>query len=194
MTVRYTQMRRPANTITNTLNPFFVFTALYVLVALAESALDRALLYVGIELAAAGAVAGYVLWLRRRSQVGDFWISRRAERLVPAAFTILASAVLILSLYFLHAPEGLFRATISMGLATVVSAAITLFWKISAHSSVAGHATVAGFLLLGPAGVVFLLTLPLVLWSRVATKAHTLPQVFAGAVLGAVLALSFILG
>src|SRR5919107_1734464 len=87
---------RAARLLTNGLNPFFVFTALYTLVAHAESAgmLPATLLVAG-ELAAAAFVAGYVFLLRRRRRVGDFWISARRQRLVPALVLLTTFAALL---------------------------------------------------------------------------------------------------
>jgi hypothetical protein len=143
-------------------------------------------------LLAAAAVAGYVLLMRRRSRVGDFWISARAERLMPALFLLAAFVALLATLVLFDAPQDLSLLTLSMGLASGAVAGITLLWKASAHCTVAGHATAAGLLLLGPLGFVFLLVLPLVLWSRVTLKAHTLPQTLAGAGVGAGFAVLFL--
>ena len=129
-----------------------------------------------VELVSAVAVAGYVLYMRRRSRVGDFWISARAERFLPA-------------LFLLQAPRDLFLLTLSMGLASAAVALITLLWKASAHCTVAGHAAAAGLLLLGPWGLVFLSILPLVIWSRIVTGAHTTLQTLAGTAIGAGFAL-----
>ena len=182
-----------ARLLTNALNPFFVFTALYVLVALSEaSTTSRASLFVGTELVAATFVAGHVFLLRRRRRVGDFWISARAERLAPALILLGAFAVLLGALALLGAPEDLLLTTLSMGLGTATVAAVTSVWKASAHSTVAGHATAAGLLVLGALGLVFVPVLPAVLWSRVASGAHTPAQVLAGAGVGAAFALLFL--
>ena len=177
--------QRLASALTNALNPFVIFTALFALVAFVEAGVYRGLLYLAVELTAAAVVAGYVLTMRRRSRVGDFWISARAERLAPAVFLLAAFVALLAILVLLDAPQDLSLLTLSMGLASAVVAGITLLWKASAHCTVAGHAAAAGLLLLGPSGLVFLLVLPLVLWSRVTLKAHTLSQTLAGAVVGA---------
>ena len=177
--------QRLASALTNALNPFVIFTALFALVAFVEAGVYRGLLYLAVELTAAAVVAGYVLSMRRRSRVGDFWISARAERLAPAVFLLAAFVALLAILVLLDAPQDLSLLTLSMGLASAVVAGITLLWKASAHCTVAGHAAAAGLLLLGPSGLVFLLVLPLVLWSRVTLKAHTLSQTLAGAVVGA---------
>jgi hypothetical protein len=181
--------RTLARTLTNVLNPFVIFTALYVLVAFAEAAATEALLYVVLELLAAAAVAGYVLLMRRRSRVGDFWISARTERLTPALFLLAAFVILLGALAQLAAPENLSLLTLSMGLASAAVALVTLFWKTSAHCTVAGHAAAAGLLLLGPLGWIFTITLPLVVWARVAPGAHTLLEALTGAAVGAGFAL-----
>jgi hypothetical protein len=178
--------------LTNALNPFVIFTALFALVAFAEAGAYRGFLYLAAELTAAVIVAGYVLFMRQRSRVGDFWISARAERLTPAVFLLAAFVALLAALVLLDAPQDLTLLTLSMGLASMTVAGITLLWKASAHCTVAGHAAAAGFLLLGPPGLVFLLVLPLVVWSRVTLKAHTLPQTFAGAAVGAGFAVLFL--
>jgi hypothetical protein len=181
-----------ARVLTNALNPFAIFTALFALVALAEAGVVSGLLYLMVELLAAAAVAGYVLFMRRRSRVGDFWISARAERLLPAVFLLAAFVVLLGVLELLDSPQNLFLLTLSIGLASTAVAGITLLWKASAHCTVAGHAAAAGLLLLGPFGLLFLLALPLVVWSRMTLKAHTLPQTLAGAAVGAGFAVLFL--
>ena len=182
----------PARAITDALNPFMIFTALFLAVALTGSPLPRALLYTGFELLAAAAVAGYVLLMRRRTRVSDFWISARAQRLVPSLFLLGAFVGLLAVLAVLDAPGTLLLTTLSMGLAATTVAAITLFWKPSAHCAVAGHAAAAGPLLLGPAGLVFVLALPLVLYARISPGAHTAPQALVGAGLGAAFAFVFL--
>jgi membrane-associated phospholipid phosphatase len=181
-----------ARTLTNVLNPFAIFTALYALAALSEVDTSRALLYVALELLAAAAVAGYVILMRRRALVGDFWISARAERFTPALFLLAAFAALLAALALLDAPDHLLLLTLSMGLASTAIALVTLFFKASAHCTVAGHAATAGLFVLGPAGIIFAVALPLVGWARVALGAHTTSEVLAGAAVGAVSALLFV--
>ena len=172
--------RSLARVLTDVLNPFVIFTALFFGVALAQSPLPRTLLYAGVELLAAVAVAGFVVYMRRRARVEDFWISARAERLTPAVF-------------LLGAPTDLFLLTLSMGLASATVALLTLFFKASTHCTVAGHAATAGVLVLGPLGWIFALGLPLVIWSRVTLGAHTIPETLAGALVGAGFALLLLL-
>ena len=145
--------------------------------ALSRAEAGAAVLYIALELLAAAVVAGYVLLMRRRKRVGDFWISARAERLVPALVLLTAFVALLAALALFDAPRDLFLLTLSMGLAS---------------AAVAGHAAAAGLLLLGPLGLVFLLALPLVVWSRVTLTAHTLSQTCAGTAVGTVFVLLFL--
>jgi hypothetical protein len=181
-----------ARVLTNALNPFAIFTALYAFVDFVEATVSETLLFLAVELLAAAAVAGYVLLMRRRARVGNFWISARAERLTPALFLLAAFVGLLAVLALLDAPDNLFLLTLSMGLASATVAFITLLWKASAHCTVAGHAAAAGLLLLGPLGLLFALALPLVLWARISSGAHTVPQALAGTAVGASFALLFL--
>lgn len=184
---------RPAKRLADVLNPFTVFTALYALAAFSEASLGVAVLYIAVELFAAGLVAGFVLVLRRRRRVGDFWISNRGQRIVPAVFLLSTFAALLGTLAFFDAPEELFLVTLSIGLASAAVAVVTLLWKVSAHSAVAGHAAVAALLVLAtPLAVPFLIILPAVMWARVTTGAHTKAQVLVGAGMGAAFALAFL--
>lgn len=184
---------RAAKRLADVLNPFTVFTALYALVAFSEAGPLGAIPYLAVELLAAGLVAGFVLVLRRRRRVGDFWISSRAQRIIPAVFLLATFAALLGALALLDAPEEVFLVTLSMGLASAAVALVTLLWKASAHSAVAGHAAVAALLVLGlPLALVFGLILPAILWARVATGAHTVAQVLAGAGIGGAFAAVFL--
>ena len=122
----------------------------------------------------------------------DFWISRRAERFFPALVLLAGFVGLLVALALSGAPEHLYDTTLSMGLAACAVAAVTLFWKASAHAAVAGRATTAGSLLLGLPGAVFVLALPLVFWARVYAGVHTPLQAVAGAAVGAAFALLFL--
>ncbi len=184
--------RTLARALTDALNPFIIFTALYALVAFAEADTAGAFLYVALELLAAATVAGYVVLMRHHSRVGDFWISARAERLTPALFLLAAFVALLAALALLNAPENLLLLTLSMGLASAAVALVTLLFKASAHCTVAGHAAAAGLLLLGSLGWIFAVALPLVVWARVVLGAHTTSEALAGAGAGAIFALLFL--
>lgn len=192
MNPRQTPIQDVSNAVSNVLNPFVIFTGLYALVAFEEAQRYWAGFYLSLELLAAGVVAGYVFSLTRRARVGDFWISRRAERSLPALVLLASFITLLIALAISDAPENLYSTTLSMGISAGTVAAVTLFWKASAHTAVAGHAAMAGPLVLGLFGLAFVLVLPLVLWARIMAGAHTPLQTLAGAAIGAVFALLFL--
>jgi membrane-associated phospholipid phosphatase len=184
--------RSAARLLADALNPFSVFTALYALVAFSETNPARAALCVAVELAAASLVALYVFALRRGRARGRFLALRPQRTPRPRALSPLRLRRVADSPVRPRCPETLLHVTLSMGLAAVSVAALTLFWKASAHAAVAGHAAATGLLVLGPIGLVFALVLPAIVWARVASGAHTLPQALAGAAVGAAFALLFL--
>jgi len=69
--------------------------------------------------------------------------------------------------------------------------AITRFWKISTHAIGITAPLVALVVLYGWQPLPFTVLIPIVCWSRVYLKAHTIAQVVAGALLGGVTVLLF---
>ncbi|MGH3087307.1 MAG: hypothetical protein ACRDSJ_08315 [Rubrobacteraceae bacterium] len=184
--------RTLARILTNVLNPFVIFTVLFAALSFSEVRFLTGLGYVFLELLAAAFVAGYVFLMRRKKRVGEFWIPTRSERIVPAIFLLSSFAGLLVALFAFGAPDALFFLTLSMGLASGTVALMTFFWKASAHSAVAGHAAMAGTLLFGVLGAVFVLVLPVVIWARTRPGAHTISQTLVGAFVGGVFAFLFL--
>jgi membrane-associated phospholipid phosphatase len=60
---------------------------------------------------------------------------------------------------------------------------VTLRWKISVHTAAAAGGATLIWTLLG-SGIPFLLVVPLIVWSRIRLRHHTLPQTLAGALIG----------
>lgn len=130
----------------------------------------------------------YVLYLVQSGQVQDFHLPERKERTKPFIASIAASLVAWGILQWLGSP-ALFNGVI---FALIVQVAlllvITLFWQISIHT-----ATVAGFVtfamlatwpLLGLATIAWLPLVPLVGWSRLHLKRHTISQILIGGMVG----------
>ncbi|MEJ2749894.1 MAG: hypothetical protein P8183_18590, partial [Anaerolineae bacterium] len=65
---------------------------------------------------------------------------------------------------------------------TFVIAGTTIFWKISIHCTTSAASAILVWALLGTPA--FLLTVPMIIWSRVHLHRHTLLQTVAGAMLG----------
>ena len=93
----------------------------------------------------------------------------------------------------LGAPRPLIAVIAVMLVVLAGTAAVNQVWKMSAHTAVSHGACTVLVLLVGPApavgvAAVGVLVVALIGWSRVHLGAHTVAQVVAGAVTGAVLA------
>jgi membrane-associated phospholipid phosphatase len=137
--------------------------------------------YVGVQLA--------------RGRISDFDLRVREQRIKPYLVSLFCAALAWLWLRLGMAP-ALLIVVVGAGVAQVaLMLAITLFWKISAHTaSVAGVAALA-VMLIGAAALPLLALVPLLAWARLRLKRHTLMQTVAGALLGAgLMALALRLG
>ena len=69
-------------------------------------------------------------------------------------------------------------------LQAVVMLLITLRWKISGHGAGAAAFALLLWALFGPAAAPAFLLVPIVIWARVYTDRHDLPQTIIGAIAG----------
>jgi membrane-associated phospholipid phosphatase len=148
-----------------------------------------------------------VVWLVRRRRVDSIEVREREGRTVPFLVGLASAGVALVLLAGTGGPAG--RLVVALTgchlVNTVLVIVINLRWKISVHTSaVAGFASVLLFvartgwtaleglppesLLLRPAPLSALLGfVPLLMWARVRTGAHSGGQVVAGALLGLLL-------
>lgn len=132
---------------------------------------------------------GFIGWLARQGRVSDLDLSVRQERIAPLRFTLLMMGLGWLLLHYATAPL-LLLAFAALNVAQVaLFLLITLFWKISMHTTaVAVLAVLAGFVI-GKGALLLIWVIPLVAWARLRLRRHTLGQTIAGALLGALLCL-----
>lgn len=136
--------------------------------------------------------AAPILWMMKRGEVNDLFISRREERTLPYVFSIIAY---IFWAFFLWYTLGLPMFMVGMGIGAAISillvALINLKWKISAHLSGIGGVVGGVFgicyrMQINPIWL-FILVLflsALVALSRIQLKAHTPAQTGAGFIVG----------
>lgn len=172
------------------LNPFALFSVLFALVAVSTAAswMDAGF-YLALEILAASSVVAFLLRRTASKKASDFWLKVREERKVPALVLLAAAVALQAALVVSGAPIELVLLMGSMLGTALLLALVTLVWKASAHSAVAGHAAVWGVAVLGPWGLPFVVAVPLVMWARAAERRHTWAQVFAGTGIGAAAAM-----
>lgn len=127
----------------------------------------------------------FLIWQVRRGHVTDLDIQLREQRKGAFLVTIAAFTLTWLVMLIGKAPPLLtFMAGVGV-LQWLITFAITLHWKISVHSASATGVTMIILHVFGsPTAVPLMISLPLIAWSRVKLRRHTLSQTIAGMALG----------
>jgi len=138
----------------------------------------------------------YVIWLVRRGELGDIHMPVRETRLKPLSVMMVWLLFCTLMLKKWDAPRSLDLLLLAVLLQISVLSLITLFWQISFHSAAISAAAATAVAIGGTTAwpITITLLVPLVGWSRVRLRRHTLRQVTAGCLVGAVLALLVLVG
>ena len=124
---------------------------------------------------------------RIHGQEMDMDIPERKDRNYPLIIVIVSYFIGTAILYTLNAPVMTTILMFSYFLNTLIVFFINLYWKISIHAMGVAGPTVVLIYTFGPVGVIFAAVLPIVMWSRVYLKRHTVGQVITGALLGFIL-------
>lgn len=125
----------------------------------------------------------YVVRLVRKGQIRDIHVRVREERRQPLLVTLVCAGAGLLLLALGRAPGAVTAIAATLWLQVVTIFFITLKWKISVHTAAAAGAAMVARTLLGTT-LPLLVVVPLVAWSRVCLRHHTLPETAAGAFLG----------
>jgi membrane-associated phospholipid phosphatase len=124
----------------------------------------------------------------RHGRWDDRNVGARRPRLIVLAFIMASVAAGLILLIVLGAPALLTGYLAFMLVSVAVLAVITTVWKISIHCAVASGSVAVLALTYGPLVLPAYLLVALLGWSRVTLKDHTIAQVVAGSVLGALAA------
>jgi membrane-associated phospholipid phosphatase len=130
---------------------------------------------------------GYILFQLKRGKVSDFEIYHREQRKGSYIFTLICGAVTLLVMWLFAAPILI----ITLGFASLLQVGIMFLintrWKISAHAaSMAVFVTLLVYLFGRPL-LPTTVGIPLMVWSRVSLRRHTLLQTLAGSILGVII-------
>jgi len=126
----------------------------------------------------------FLIWQVRHGHVTDLDIQLREQRKGSLLVTIAGFGVSWLVMHVGHAPP-LFKAMAGAGFVQwLIVFAVTLRWKISAHTTSAAGVTMIILRVFGLSAVPLVISIPLIAWSRVKLRRHTLGQTIAGALLG----------
>jgi membrane-associated phospholipid phosphatase len=128
----------------------------------------------------------YVFWLMRKGELADFHMPSRRSRMKPLSLMVVWGGTCILLLRFWGAPRVLIVILLTALAYMIVLSIITLFWKISFHSTAISAAASVGLVTSGFTGwsVTIALLIPVVAWARAYLRRHTLTQIAAGCFVG----------
>ncbi len=192
---------RLAQGVSYTINPIVLPPLTFALTVLHFKAPPReaALLTAAAVLFYAVLPLAYVIHMVRMGRAGSLEVRERSARIRPMLVTIGSG---VAGLFALAAVSEIGRPFILLAAATYVtnvalSLLVTRWWKISIHliglaGFLASGLFIASFGWPWPTGTAFalrwlypaLLSVPLLMWARVRSGAHTPAQVFAGALGG----------
>lgn len=128
----------------------------------------------------------YLVYLQRSGRITDLDVQVRQQRFRPMILALACGAAGWIVLVLGAAPLALVAVACALWLQMLIIFWVTLRWKISVHSAAAGGVAILLWHLLGTP-LPLLLGVPLIAWSRVRLRRHTLAQTVAGALLGFVL-------
>ena len=117
----------------------------------------------------------------------DMDITDRTKRTLPLFLAICSYLIGFFVLLSMGAPALTTALMFVYSSNTLIILFINLSWKISIHTMGVAGPTVALTYLFGLSGLLFGLLIPLVMWSRVKLKKHTISQVLAGGGLGLII-------
>ncbi len=133
-----------------------------------------------------------LLMLERSRKVSDRFVRDRKERMPILLGTLVVFAIGAIVVVLMGSPPELIWVIAAAITGLVVVTLITLTWKISIHATITAFFVGLQMFLFGPWGLVALIFLALVLWSRWALRAHTVGQLAAGTALGGGLAVVYV--
>ncbi|MEV4479993.1 phosphatase PAP2 family protein [Micromonospora coxensis] len=137
---------------------------------------------------ASGIPFAYILGGVRRGRLTDHHVGVREQRRVPLLFGLASAAAGLALLAALGAPRPVVALVAAGVVGLVVAVAVSHWWKMSIHTAVASGAVVVLALTFGPR-LLAVAALPVLAgWSRVRLRAHTVPQVVVGGIVGAAVA------
>lgn len=140
-----------------------------------------------------GLPTGYVVWLTKTGRVTDFDLRRRDQRIKPFMLSLACMLLMWALLWLGDAPTAI-RSLVTIGIVQGLALfVITLVWKISLHTAGVATFSVLACFTHGLVALPLLLLIPLVAWSRLCLRRHTLLQTVCGGLVG-VLAVVLVAG
>jgi membrane-associated phospholipid phosphatase len=163
-------------------NPFLTSLALFVILADARSGSSYGFWVLLFNSAFFTSIAPmlFIFYLYATDRISDLDMSIRTERERVFIAFVVFYALGAIDLWLIHAPPIMTASMAGYAASALVVQWITRYWKISTHALGITAPLIALTVLYGQRPAPFYLLIPLVGWSRVYLRAHTLLQVLAG--------------
>jgi len=175
-----------AKTISTFTNPPILCIPLFVIICLTLSINNLwefpLLELISIIFASVLPMAIIIYWARKSDNDND--ISNRQDRFTPLIVGTISYFIGFLISLTLGLNDFLTYLLLCYSINTFIVMVITTKWKISIHTTGLSGPVCALIILLGPVGALFALLYPVLIWSRVTLKKHTMAQAIAGGVQG----------
>lgn len=177
---------RLAKTISTFTNPPILCVPLFIIICLVLSINDLwqfpLLELISIIFASIFPMAIILYWAKRSGNDND--ISKRQDRPIPLIIGVVSYFIGFLISLFLGLNDFLTFLFLCYSINTFIVMLITTRWKISIHTTGLAGPVCALIILLGPVGALFALLYPVLIWSRVTLRKHTMAQAIAGGIFG----------
>ena len=177
---------RLAKTVSNLTNPPIICIPLFLIICLTISwdnlGKFPALELISIIFTSILPMAIILYWAKKTGNDKD--ISNRKDRKTPLIVGTISYFIGFVISLSLGLNDFLTFLLLCYSINTFIIMLITSKWKISVHTTGMSGPVCALIILLGPAGAVLGMIYPVLIWSRVTLKKHTMSQAIAGGVFG----------
>lgn len=177
---------RLAKTISNITNPPIICIPLFLIICVVLSLGNPwefpALELISIIFASILPMAIILYWAKKTGNDKD--ISNRKDRKIPLIVGTISYFIGFVISILLGLNDFLTFLLLCYSINTFIVMLITTKWKISVHTTGLSGPVCALIILLGPIGALLGMIYPILIWSRVTLKKHTMSQAIAGGVFG----------
>lgn len=129
----------------------------------------------------------FVIYAVKRGVFTDIDVSKREQRPAFYIFAVYVCLLYLGSLMLLNGPAVLFLAGCGVLLSIIVVSMVNLKIKASVHVATVTALIFIVSILYGDFYLLFLLAIPLIIWSRIVVKRHTLQEAIVGGSIGVLL-------
>lgn len=176
---------RTARLITDTLAPANLVIAILLIIGWHSTSSVTGLGWGMLAALFCGGIPFAVIMLGvKRGHWTDKHVRVREQRAVPLLATMASVLIGISLLVVLQAPREVYALVVAMLVGLITTMMVTVWWKVSVHTAVAGGVVVILLLAYGAGMAPLVLGIAAIGWSRVALRDHTPAQTVVGALLG----------